>query len=183
MAEVAEIFNTLDDGAGAGEALRKVQIGDTVASKNGLIAIGFQDASGNATLPSLNGAGQLPVTLGSSGTPRRGAGSATPVALNTDFDVLVVALPTLSKLHTLQYARADSFKPGVYRVEHNNNGTPDVLARFVVGSGDYDGVVANCECIQFTTGASGTQELKIVGQQLRGGLSDVQGTLCALEAP
>lgn len=57
MADVRESFPTLEDGSGVGTALAKVQEGDTVAAKNGSLALSFKDASGNAVAAPVSAAG------------------------------------------------------------------------------------------------------------------------------
>lgn len=58
------IFKVLLDLTGDAFALSKVVLGQAITGAlNGLLAFGFRDSSGNATMPQLNDEGALPVTL------------------------------------------------------------------------------------------------------------------------
>ena len=182
MAEVAEIFRVLDDGTGAGEPLDKKEVGDAPGTGNGLIGFSFVDSSGNVVLPMLNASGQLPVTLGTAGTPVSDEGLATPAGLNTDTTVCTLTL-VASAVYNIQFFTGSSFKPCIWRVEQTDDATDTVRARFVTGPGDYNYSSGNVDCIQITAGAVGTQEINLIAQQLRGGLSDMHGTICATQLP
>jgi len=177
MADSEELFRVLDDGTGAGTSPDAKSEGN--APGQGSTAFGFKDDSGNLVLPQLNSDGTIPVKDAAPGTPARDSGSATPGALNTDTDVVTITLTASSK-YKLKKAGASSFKSCLWRIEHNNDGTPDELARFVTGAGQY-GDITECDCIEFTAGATGTQELKIIGVQKWGKLSDMHAFACILE--
>lgn len=59
MADVRESFTTLEGASQEGLALRSVQEGEAVASKNGSLGFAFKDASGNAIAPALNASGEV----------------------------------------------------------------------------------------------------------------------------
>lgn len=177
MADVVELFNILSDATGEGTAPDAKSEGD--APGQGLVGFSFKDSSGNVILPQLNSDGTIPVKSDAPGTPIRDSGSATPGALLTDTDVVTITL-TANETYQLKKAGGSSFKSVVWRIEHNNNGTPDELARFVTGAGQY-GQISECDCIEFTAGATGTQELKIIGQQVSGKLSDMHAFACILD--
>jgi len=61
MADKRPSFASLENGTEEGLALRAIQEGEAVASKNGAIGIAFQDVSGNAALPALDASGNVPV--------------------------------------------------------------------------------------------------------------------------
>jgi hypothetical protein len=61
MADVRESFTTLEGASQEGLALRSVQEGESVASKNGSLGFAFKDSSGNAIAPALDVSGKLPV--------------------------------------------------------------------------------------------------------------------------
>jgi hypothetical protein len=75
MADVRESFTTLEGSSQEGLALRAVQQGDSVAAKNGSLAFGFKDSSGNAIAPALDASGNVPVSGPLTDTQLR----ATPV--------------------------------------------------------------------------------------------------------
>lgn len=177
MADVVELFNILSDATGEGTAPDAKSEGN--APGQGLVGFSFKDSSGNLILPQLNSDGTIPVKSDAPGTPLRDSGVATPGALNTDVSVVTITL-TASETYKLKKAGGSSFKSCVWRVEHNNNGTPDELARWVTGAGGY-AEITECDCIEFTAGATGTQELKIIAQQTSGKLSDMHAFACILD--
>lgn len=61
---MGNIFKILLDAAGDAFALSKVVLGQAITGAlNGIAAYSFRDSSGNATMPSLNDEGALPVTF------------------------------------------------------------------------------------------------------------------------
>lgn len=178
MADTAELFRILEDGSSNGVAPRAKAVGDAPSTDNGLMGFSFRDSGGNLVLPQLNASGQLPVTLGAAGTAVRNSGTATPGALNSDTIVNTIVL-TASETYEATMAMASSFQDCLWRLIHHDNGVNNELARFVTGSGDFTHST-DLSNITFTAGATGTQELRLVGRQLRGGLSDMHGTISAL---
>jgi len=64
MADLRESFATLEDtGTSEGKALAAVQQGDSAAAKNGALGFAFKDSTGNAILPALDAAGNVPVVI------------------------------------------------------------------------------------------------------------------------
>lgn len=60
MADIRESFPNLEDGTGAGAALRSVQEGESVSTKNGQLAFAFKDATGNAAAAPVKVSGAAP---------------------------------------------------------------------------------------------------------------------------
>jgi hypothetical protein len=165
MADVKEPFSTLDNGSGVGVTLRQIQAGDSTASKNGLLAFGFKDGSGNAVLPVLDGAGSVPVAFMDKpilfSTGELAAGSVGTLADVTGAEVTLTAAKIYSDLSCLVSCRSDS----LFQVVHvdDSAGTPVevVLAECVVGAGQYS---FNMELKSFkldTTGGTGVILLKV----------------------
>lgn len=79
MADVRESFTTLEGATQEGLALRAVVEGDAVTAKNGSLAFGFKDASGNAVAAPVSASGTVP-------------GAAVPVlaAINTAGNLIEV---------------------------------------------------------------------------------------------
>ena len=179
MAEQAELFRILDNGSGAGEAPRSKSEGDAPSTDKGIIGFAFKDSTGNVVLPQLDSDGKLPVSSAAPGTTIRDSGTATPAAVVTDTDDITITL-TANESYKLCSFGVSSAQPSVWRIEHNNNGTPDELARVFTGPGDFNYSDAPQGC-EFTAGATGTQELKIIMQQLRGPVSDAHAYVCALQ--
>lgn len=180
MAYKREVFTILEQSDGEGVGLQKKIVGDAASSGvNNVPVVTFKDASGNFVYPQLDSNGRLPVTSQAVGSDVSATGKATPGALNTDTDVATITLAA-SQEYDLAGMHVASRFPTEFRLEHNNNGTPAVLARSICGAGQYAATV-DLPNISFTAGGSGTQELKIIAQQLNGPLSDVVGTVAALE--
>jgi hypothetical protein len=181
MADEREVFSPIEDTTGEGLAnIGSINATDAPGTDKYGAAFAFLDNAGNKVFPSLTADGSIPISE-AAGTPIRDSAAVVAAGLLTDTDVLTVTL-TASKLHTFKFATCSSFQPVVWRVEHNNDGTPDELARFVTGSGDFTHDIVP-DCIQFTTGGVGTQEIKIIAQQIRGPVSDMHASLCVVEAP
>lgn len=78
------IFKTLLDLAGDAHALNKIVLGQAITgSLNGLLAFGFRDSSGNATMPQLNDEGALPVTMDAGTTIVISAAKKTQAEMET----------------------------------------------------------------------------------------------------
>ena len=180
MAYKREIFTIVEDSTGEGVSLQKKIVGDAATSGvNNIPVVTFKDNSGNFVYPQLDADGKLPVSFEGAGSDVSATGKATPVGLNTDTDVATITL-TASTEYDLAGMHVAARFPTEFRLEHNDNGSPVVLARTLVGAGAYSSTV-DLPNISFTAGGSGTQELKIIAQQLNGALSDVVGTVAALE--
>lgn len=180
MSEVAEVFRTLvDDSTGAGEPLISRVEGEVAAAKEGSIAFSFKDDSGNVILPQLAADGRLPVQVTPAGAELTSSAVDTIVALNTDLSVVTLTL-TISTSYALRFATGSSFQPCIWRVEQTDDAAMTDVLHWVTGPGDFNYQAAPL-CINVTAGASGTQELSIIVQQIRGPFSDVHATICAQE--
>lgn len=180
MAEVRELFPTLEEASGAGAAPRVGQDGATAAGGiNGQIGFAFKDSSGNVVLPQLDASGRISVTQAAPGTSLQDSSTATAGALNTPFDVSVITL-TATESYVAKTQSSSSFQPTLWKMEQIDDATTTELARWVTGPGDFN-YCCTSDCIEFTAGASGTQQLKITATQLRGGLTDAHAWQCALQ--
>ena len=174
--ELMQITNNNNEGDSPTHAVNDTTTATAIA---GMAGYAYKSNAGNVTLVQLTSDGKVPVSFDSPNTPISDSDSATPGALNTDVDVVTLTL-TASTTYQVEFAAGSHFRACEMRIEHDNNGTPDVKHRWKVGSGDpnYSDTPA---CIQVTAGASGTQELKIIGKQLIGGLQSFDATLCIRE--
>jgi len=180
MADSRELFPVLAASDGAGVPLDQMQQGNDPTSKNGSIGFAFRDSSGNVVLPQLDSAGRLPViTEGLGGTRQYASGVATPSALLTDTDVITETL-TVSTDYIVGTLTGSSFHSTLWKLIFDDDGSETELARFLTGPGDFNHTIPT-DCIQFSAGATGTQELKVVAQQLWGKLSDMHASLCYIE--
>lgn len=210
MAEFRELFRVLKDASGDGEGLDVAQDGSAATnSKNGLVAVTaidqsnngaliqiqsegagvpvanqsvmtVKDSSGNLQYITTNADGRIPVTSELPGTPFQDNSIAAAVK-GTDVDTAVLSLNTDETYDDIKVV-ASSAKPVLWRVKTINDATTDELLSFITGPGAYhfNWCFKN---YQFDTGSSGTQEIKLTGNQLAGSgsNSDLHGFLSAIE--
>lgn len=177
MANLRESFPTLENtSTNAGVALGARVEGDASAAINGAIGFAFKDISGNVVLPQLNAQGQLPVTSEQVGNNlyARGqnAGSATEQLLAT------IALQN-SKTYEDIYMQVSCFRDTEFRLTWNDNGSETELAAALTGPGSLT-FGQKLEGVEFTSGATGTQELKIYGQN-QNATSTMKATIAVKE--
>lgn len=232
MADVRESFTTLEGSSGEGLALRSVQEGEAVASKNGSIGFAFKDGSGNAVAapvksagdapgqavptlsavdnagnlteipvkqagqapgdavpglafrdssgnlvqPQLNSAGQLPVSLDSAGNSLYARGTA--VGNLSQVTVATLALTTSTTYEDLQFI-VSCFRDAIFQIIWNDDGSETILAEALCGPGQFT-VNALLKHVEFTSGASGTQQLLVKAQNLNS-TSDFRATVSVQE--
>jgi hypothetical protein len=177
MANLRESFPTLENTTTEeGVALGARIEGQSSAGVNGAIGFAFKDVDGNVVLPQLNAQGQVPVTMEQVGNNlyARGenAGSATEVLLAT------IALAT-SKTYEDIFLQVSCFRDTEFRLTWNNNGVETELAAALVGPGSLT-FGQLLEGVEFTSGATGTQQLKIYGQN-QNALSTMKATIAVKE--
>ncbi|MCP3684545.1 MAG: hypothetical protein GY861_17910 [bacterium] len=181
MAETRETFTIIENGSAEGQPLLSRQDGVTsAATGNHAGVLAYKDSGGNDVKPQLSAAGQVPVTF-ASGTPASGSASVTMAALSTEQDVVSVAV-AVNDVVEANMAMGSAFQPMLWVLYHNDDSTLNELARFVTGPGDFSHSTALSN-INFTAGASGTQELVLRATQLRGALTDAHGTISLSVAP
>jgi hypothetical protein len=207
MADLRESFPTLENGSAEGAALRSVQEGEAVASKNGSLAFGFkdlsgnaiaapvrangeangpgvpgfafQDSSGNLTRPMLNAAGQVPVTLSTSGNGLYARG--TVVGSSTFVTAATLTL-TVDNIYDNLHFIVSCFRDSIFQVIWNNNGAETIIAEALCGSGQFtfQGALPDAE---ITAGASGTQQILIKAKNLvAAALSDFRASVSVNES-
>lgn len=179
MADVNELFLTLDDGTGAGSAANVRQEGEAAAAQNGSIGFAFKDSNGDVILPSLTADGKIPVTGEAAGTIINASATVGGNPTN-DVDVVVLSGLTASKAHECTMAIGAATKEVLWSIVQVDDATETVLARFITGAGAYS--FATEIKLSFDTGATGAQSVKLVGNQLKGPATDLHGTLKAVEA-
>lgn len=175
MADTKEIFNILEDASNNGTAPSAVAEGDAAAGKTAVDVLVCKDASGNLQHIPLNASSQVPVSFDAGTVQAPQTAVVTVTALDTDTDVVTATLSTSSS-YKVNWFEASNNRPSRWELVQNDNASETTLANGWTNSGDYKW---NSEgsCIQFTTGATGTQELIIRGQQDSGGFSDMRGNL------
>lgn len=202
MAEARELFNILSDGSDEGVEYKSKapgaarstdeqapvipcvdgssnmqnipyrSVGD--ADSDGVPGFSYKDNSGNLIRPTLNADGTLPVSF-ASGTSSSNSAGVTIAALNTEQDVVSIAV-AVNDVVSANMAMGGSFQPMLWILYHNDNASLNELARFVTGPGDFQHST-ELDNISFTAGATGTQQLVLRATQLRGALTDAHGTI------
>ncbi len=169
MADLEEVFKiTADSITGAGIAPISRVEGDAAAAQAGLIGFSFKDSSGNVVLPSLTASGALPVdTSGVAGTCLKAAGenagSLTEVTLAT-------ITGQLAKSYSQIELIASCLRTTRFRVVHVDDvgvgDTETELYSGLVGAGQFTiCCVLKCGIVD-TSGGTGTQEFRALGQNL-----------------
>ena len=175
MADLREVFTTIESGTGEGQPLLSRQDGVTsAATGNHVGVLAFKDNSGDDVKPQLNLDGTVPVSF-ASGTSNSASGEVTVAALNTEEDVIAITLANNDVVNA-SMAMGGSFQPALFILYSDDDGTLAEIARFITGPGDFQHT-ANLDNIGFTAGATGTQRLVLRVTQLRGPLSDAHGTI------
>ena len=179
MAFEREVFPILETTGGAGSTASQSQAGDAAAGKRGITGFGFRDSSGNLILPQLTATGKLPVDTGASaGTCKSSFGKNATGSLT---DVVVATIVLLNaKVYSQIASTVSSTRTSIFRLVHNNNGVETELAVQIVGAGQFSHDFLQ-DCLQFTSGAVGVQELKIFALNLDK-ISQLSATISCLEA-
>lgn len=205
MADVRESFPSLEGASQEGLALRAVQQGDSVASKNGSLAFAFKDNAGNAIAPALNGSGELPVVgpltdaelratpvdvlgpltdaeLRASPVPVTfgtvtgdGKRARGTVAGNASLTTVVSLTLATNKVYENLDFIVSCFRDALFQVILSDNGVETVIADALCGPGQLS-FHGNLSEAEIATGATGTQLLLIKAQN-QNALSDFRASL------
>jgi len=197
MADERELFRTIKDSAGDGEAVDLRQQGDAVSSANSHMVLGAEDASNNLDLLQVQAEGSAVPTKGQANlTVKDESGNlqyipmldgrisvtsdipgtifednqTTTATKGTDVDSASLTL-TASRVYDEVEIIVSSFKPVLWKLVQIDDATTTTLFSVVTGSGSFD-FSKLFKNKQVTAGASGTQTLKITGNQLTGSGSD-----------
>ena len=176
MADKRPSFASLENGTEEGLALRAIQEGEAVASKNGAIGIAFQDVSGNAALPALDASGNVPVVGPLTDTELRATpvpvvfGTVTGNGLKVRGTIVGnAALSTVASLALAVdeiYENLDfivsCFRDCRFQVIFSDNGAETILADAICGPGAYS-FHANLNELEIVAGSTGAQLLLIKG--------------------
>ena len=164
MSESRESFPVLENtGTGAGEALASKQEGVAPGADNGLMGFAYKDNDGNLVLPQLDPEGRLPVTSEGAGVEHSAAGElAAGSGTMVDITGATITLPNDKLIREIK-VNVSCFRDALFNVVALDDVTPTIIGRIRVGSGQYtfewDGHKK-----EYTTGSSGTQVLKVQGQ-------------------
>ena len=166
--------------SGLGVALKGKVKGDPVADVQ-LPVYACEDSSGNEAKIPLAADGGVAISTSSIGTKKRNAAIVIPGSLNTDTDIAVITL-VAGETYMLEQFEGSSNQPADWKVEHDDNGTPDLLVPGTRNANSNAFSDTNgTKVIQVVAGVVGVQELKLIVKQVRGPLSDAHGSIGAIE--
>lgn len=180
MTDKNPLFPVLDDGTGFGAVWNAVNEGDATAAENAAPVFAFQDSSGNFVWPTLNSDGTIPVSTQSPGDCKTARGELAAGSVGSAADVTGASI-TLATSQTYRDIGIVVSATSVshFSLVHDDDGTPTILWDAMVGPGQYT-FGDDLGCLEFTSGATGTQTLKVQVEQLKA--SCARGTIVALEA-
>jgi len=175
MADIDEIFATLEDALGNGVSPIMRQEGDSSASLEGSIKFSFKNVAGQLTLPRLTSDGKLVVdTEAEGGAFRYKYGKLNGTLTLTDSLTITLENDITYKDVTFLIA---CLQESYGEVVWNNDGVETVLTTGLVGAGQYS-FRGNAHCLSFATPSTGTQELIIRAKNFEVE-SDIRTALCA----
>lgn len=181
MAELRETFPILADfSTGEGLDLHSIQAGDAPSTRRGILAFGFRNSAGNVVLPQLDAENRLPVTMDSSGVNKRAngelaAGSATMV----DITGATISLTISKRIGKITW-KVSCFIESIFNLVHTNDAVITIVDQILVGPGQY--TFESYDSVgELLSGATGTQTLKIQGQNAFNKLSSMKATLSLVE--
>lgn len=176
MSNVRTPFPSLVDASGVAAVLSKSLEGDAATGKVGSVGFSYKDSNGNLVLPMLTPAGAVPVDTGAgAGTPKSNQGIVSGGNLAAQ-DFATITL-TASKLYSYIEATVASATDALFSIIWNNNGSETVMGYMLIGPGQFTANYSQ-KNQSFTSGATGTQELKLRALNLYKA-SDLMGTLSA----
>ena len=181
MAHKRTRISILENSSGEGLPFRGKAPGAAAGSEVAAPSLVAKDSSNNLQYIPIGADGKIPVNTGAAGVPKSKADTETFVALNSDTEIVSIPL-TASKTYNLSMALACCSMPALFRLEQVNDATTTIHGYVMTGPGQYSADI-DVSNISFTTGATGTQELNLVAQQLEGDFTDAYGTVSALELP
>lgn len=180
MAEVDELFNIIGDKTtNAGLPLKGKEEGDAVADHQ-LPVFPCKDSSGNEAKIPLAVDGGVAISLDPPGTPVDANGTQTGI-VDTDVTVAAITLTTTETYNCISWTGCAT-RTTLWKLIQHDDGANTTLQEAITGPGafTFDHMLQKKEII---AGASGTQELRIVGHQLQSSPTDLHGTVEANEKP
>lgn len=181
--DLPQATHTLEDvGTQGGLPLHKVLEGDAAAAKNASAALTAKDAAGDLQYPRVNAQRELVVSTTSADNACLNATGKVAGNKVTEQVVLTIVLQA-----SLEYKKigwlVSCFRQSEFRIVHVADvGVTDVeteIATMLVAPNDVTDS-NELECLSFTSGATGVQELRLVGIN-KDAISDLRGTVTVLE--
>lgn len=187
MAGKNSLFRIMKDQAGNLIGLTGIASGESVGSKVAALVAGFRDSSGNAVLPQLNAAGQLPVTF-DGGDCKNASGSLAGTDTITEITGAEITLTEgayYNKMEVTVSSMTESCFEVVYISDEGEIGEAEVILwRGQTGPGQYT-VNASHGCVQFqaASGTTGSERLFVRGANANTDeAAELQATISVLEA-
>lgn len=180
MADLRTSFAVLEDIAtAAGLPLHKALAGDTATARNAHAALIAVDSGNLLQYLKVNAQGELIVSSDADTAQVSAKGQVTGSA--TFVDVATITLAT-SKVYRKIGWIVGCWRDAEFKiVQVNDMTTTDVALGLITGAGDYTDS-DELTGLKITSGASGTQTLKIMAKNLVGAaLSDFRATISAEE--
>lgn len=165
-----------------GKPLSHAQEGAVAAGKNAAPILVGKDPSGNLQYIALNSSNEVRVDSESAEVACL-SGSAKVTGNNSvEQTVLTITLAASREYRDIGWS-VSNFRQTEYRViwvdDVGGADTETELTTVLVGPGQYNSV-GELECLSFTSGATGVQELRLVGLN-KDAASDLRGTLSVKE--
>lgn len=169
MADLKQVFNTLDDGT-EGQALRSKAEGDAPSTHLGSMGFSYKDSSGNLILPQLTAGGAIPVDTGAvSGTVVSDHSVVASVA-DTETAVAVASLvsSTAYTCAEMSVSCSEQTTWTLYNID-DAGGTPSktLIWSGITGAGNFT-ICCQPKNLTFTSGSTGTQTLSMEGTSKKG---------------
>jgi hypothetical protein len=208
MADTNEVFRNLEDATGEGIAhvgkapggaqstdeqapvlpavdgsgnLQNINVrdeGDAAANVDALPALIAKDSSGDLAYLTLDASGKLPVSQDDPGTVLQDLGGSATGIVGLAVNVAQINL-TVNEEYICSLGVASATKAVKWTLEHLDDATVNILETKISGPGDFN-VKFELKS-EFTAGASGTQQLRIRGEQLRGPATDLYASAKILQ--
>lgn len=166
MADVRTNFPVLEDASTqAGLPLHKVLEGDSSTGKNALASLVAADAAGNLQYMRVNQNNELIVSTESSISYALLSDSGSNAGSLSYVDLVTIPLQNGLIYRELE-ALVSCFRDSVFQIVFVDNLVETLLVPGVrAGAGDYNGPLS-FKTLEFTAGATGTQELIIRGKNI-----------------
>lgn len=161
------------DSAGTSQFINERIEGEAIASVNALPVLGFKDPSDNYAYGKVNAAGELLVSSDAAGVNLKQHGSNAGTNVLTAIATITL---TASKIYEGVELNASCLKENYFKLSWNDNGVDNILAEGLTGPGNYNWA-AVFDRMGFTSGATGTQQLIMYGQNLVGNTNTMMANI------
>lgn len=180
MADPRTSFTVLEDSSSqAGLPLHKVLEGDAYAAKNALPALVAKSGTNLTYLKVNPTTGALLVDTGAATECLKAKGElaagSSSLALVTGATIPLAVSTTFESVAFIVSCRRDA----LFQIIQVDDVTETILGEIVVGSGQYT-ISDQLHCLSFTSGATGTQSLKVMAKNFEA-LSSLRASITVEE--